>query len=328
MDPSTKNMPAWFYKALMVVATAIWGLGTVVVKSTVEDLTPAWIVGIRFFAAGLLLGLIMAPKVKRRLDASHIKTGAVLGILLFLSYWTNTLGLTDTTASNSAFLTTFYVIIIPFMNWVITKRRPTRFTLIAAILCLTGLGFVAYGGGSGFSLRFGDLVTLGSAVFLSLHVIATAQVAEGHSVTVLTIVQFLVAGSIGVLMGAIAGPMPDFPSFSAETWMSLAFLAAFASCVALLLQNLGVAHTEPVQASLFLSLESVFGVLFAVILLGEMPTSATYLGFVLIFAGIMFSEYVPLKMANRRRRKQLLAGNEQDVLEELASMEESGASMR
>lgn len=335
MDLSANEMPAWFYKALMVVATAIWGLGTVVVKSTVEDLTPSWIVGIRFLAAGLLLGVLMLPTFMRRFSISHLKAGIVLGILLFFSYWTNTLGLTDTTASNSAFLTTFYVIIIPFLNWAITKRCPTHFSIIAAILCLTGLGFVAYGGSSDFSLRFGDLVTLGSALFLSLHVIATTQMAQGHSIIVLTIVQFIVAGLLGILFGVMAEPVPSFSSFSAETWASLAYLAVFASCLALLLQNLGVAHTNPVQASLFLSLESVFGVLFAVILLGEMPSSAAYIGFMLIFAGIMFSEYIPLKLSSHRKRSKHLAGKDKIAAAEesaaadvLASLEESDASMR
>lgn len=320
MPLGARHMPAWFYKAIMIVATAIWGLGTVVVKSTVEELTPSWIVGIRFLAAGVVLGLIMAPKVARRLDGKHMRAGVALGILLFLSYWTNTLGLSDTTASNSAFLTTFYVVIIPFLQWAVTKRRPTGFTITAAILCMAGLGFVAYGGEAGFSLRFGDAVTLGSAFFLSLHVILTAHVAAGKSVTVLTVVQFVVAGALGIIFGLVAEPMPGFATFSADTWISLVYLAVFASCVALLLQNLGVAHTEPAQASLFLSLESVFGVLFAVLTLGEMPSPATYIGFALIFCGIIFSEYIPLKVAHRRARTQ--------AEEDLSQIEESDAALR
>lgn len=320
----------------MVLATAIWGLGTVVVKSTVDDLTPSWIVGIRFLGAGILLGVLMAPKLVRRFDGGHAKAGVALGILLFLSYWTNTLGLTDTTASNSAFLTTFYVVIIPFLGWAITKRRPSRFTIIAAALCMSGLGFVAYGGASGFSLRFGDVVTLASAFFLSLHVLLTAQVANGRSVTVLTVIQFVVAGVIGITFGAFAEPMPDFASFPSDTWFSLAYLAVFASCAALLLQNLGVAHTEPAQASLFLSLESVFGVLFAVLMLGEMPAGTAYVGFVLIFAGIVFSEYVPLKVESWRRRKGAADPAEASdpieprsaAAEELSEIEEADAFMR
>ena len=301
-------MPQWFYKALMVLATAIWGLGTVVVKAAVGEVSPAWIVGFRFLAAGILLGVIMAPKLLHRLDGKHLMAGAVLGVLLFLSYGTNTLGLTDTSASNSAFLTTFYVVIIPLLNWVIAKVRPTRFTITAALLCMVGLGVVAYSGSSGFSLRFGDAVM-------------TAKLAPGCSVTVLTIVQFLVAGVMGFAFGAVTEPVPDFASFGAETWGNLIYLAVFASCLAILLQNVGVAHTEPAQASLFLSLESVFGVLFAVLFLGEMPSPAAYIGFGLIFCGIIFSEYIPLRF---EKRKAVKAAAE----EELREIEESDASVR
>ncbi len=321
MRTQISQRPQWFYKALMVLATAIWGLGTVVVKAAVDELSPAWIVGFRFLTAGILLGVIMAPKLVRRLDGKHLIAGILLGILLFLSYETNTLGLTDTSASNSAFLTTFYVVIIPFLNWAVAKVRPTRFTIIAALLCMAGLGFVAYGGSAGFSLRFGDVVTLLSAFFLSLHVILTAKLAPGRSVTVLTILQFLVAGVLGFAFGALAEPIPDFLSFSAETWGNLIYLAVFASCIAILLQNVGVAHTEPAQASLFLSLESVFGVLFAVLFLGEMPSPAAYIGFGLIFCGIIFSEYIPLKVEKRKTTKAAA----EVTLQEL---EESDASLR
>lgn len=320
MKVKASQFPSWFYKALMILATAVWGLGTVVVKSAVSDVSPAWIVGIRFLAAGLILGAVMAPKLLNHMDRPHLFSGTVLGILLFLSYETNTLGLTDTSASNSAFLTTFYVVIIPFLNWTIAKARPTRFTIIAAFLCLGGLGFVAYGGSSGFSLRFGDAVTLLSALFLSLHVIMTARLAPDRSVTVLTILQFLIAGVLGVAFGILTEPLPDFASFSAETWGSLIYLAVFASCIAVLLQNIGVAHTEPAQASLFLSLESVFGVLFAVLFLGEMPNPAAFVGFALIFSGIIFSEYIPLKVAHGPRRHRA-----QEAVHEL---EESDASLR
>lgn len=320
MGLKSLHTPSWFYKALMILATAIWGLGTVVIKSTVDEVSPAWIVGFRFLVAGIILGTVVVTKMIKRLDGAHLKGGAVLGLLLFLSYETNTLGLSDTTASNSAFLTTFYVVIIPFLNWVVTRVAPTKFTIIAALLCMIGLGFVAYGGSEGFSLRFGDLVTLLSAFFLSLHVIMTARLSLEHSVTVLTVVQFLVAGLLGIAFGLATEPLPDFASFGADTWISLIYLAVFASCIALLLQNLGVAHTEPAQASLFLSLESVFGVLFAVLILSEMPSVATYIGFAFIFGGIIFSEYIPLRVERKNALRRA-----QSALREI---ERSDASMR
>lgn len=291
----------WGYKALLVIATAIWGLGTVVIKSTVDEIPPSWIVGIRFSAAGLLLGLVTLPRIKDTLrDKSHWKAGIVLGIFVYLSYETNSTGLAFTTASNSAFLTTLYVVIIPFLGWVLNKKRPTSYNLVAALVCIVGVGCVAYAGSSGFSLNFGDIITLLSAVFLSFHILLTGKFAPGKNMTTLTVVQFLVAGVLGLITGAFTEPFPPLSTLPVSAWLSLAYLAVFASCVALLLQNLAVARVPAAQASLFLSLESVFGVFFSVLVLGEILTTSLIGGFVLIFASIVISEYLPLRAEKSR----------------------------
>ena len=123
------GIPLWGYKVLLLLAAAIWGLGTVAIKSTVDTLPPTWIVGLRFTGAGLILGAVSFPKVRGHVALEprrHLACGAILGILLFLSYWANSTGLADTTASNSSFLTTLYVVIIPFLGWWMHPQAPHR----------------------------------------------------------------------------------------------------------------------------------------------------------------------------------------------------------
>ena len=175
--------------------------------------------------------------------------------------------------------------IIPFLGWALRGPRPTRFNIAAALVCVAGVGCVSFAGLSGFSLRFGDLITLLSAFFLSLHV------------------QFLVAGVLGFGAGLAFEPMPAFASLGLDTWVSLGYLAVFASCIALLLQNFAVAHVDPAPASLFLATESVFGVTFSVLFLGEILTGPLFAGFALIFAGIVISEYLPLRAEKKRRAR-------------------------
>lgn len=299
--------PLWVYKGYLLLAAAIWGLGTVVIKATVDDFPPAWLVGVRFIGAGVILGIIALPRIRRSLDASHLRTGAVLGGFLFLSYWTNSTGLTDTTASNSAFLTSLYCVIIPFLGWPLRHVRPTRFNIVAALACVAGIGCVSLANASGFSLRFGDLITLLSAVFLSFHVIYTAKFAPGRDMTLLTVIQFLVAGILGLGAGFVCEPTPNFFALSPDTWVSLGYLALFASCLALLLQNYAVAHVEPAPAALFLATESVFGVTFSILFLGESLTLPLFVGFALIFAGIVISEYLPARSASRNAASDTLA---------------------
>ncbi|MEG0758945.1 MAG: DMT family transporter [Raoultibacter sp.] len=285
----------WKYKVALLLAAAIWGMGTVVIKSTVDSFSPAWIVGVRFTFAGLILGGVLFTKLRGSFDAKHLKKGCVLGFFVFLSYWSNSTGLTDTTASNSSFLTALYCVIIPFLLWAVSKKRPTRFNIVAAVVCVAGVGCVSFAGSTDFSIRFGDAITLLSALFLSLHVVYTAKFARGSNMMVLTIIQFIVAGLLGFVAGFLFEPMPAFATLGIETYVSLAYLIVFASCIALLLQNIAIAHVDPAPASLFLATESVFGVVFSIIFLGEMMTAPLFLGFGLIFAGIVISEYLPLR---------------------------------
>lgn len=287
--------PLWLYKGYLLIAAAIWGMGTVVIKATVDSFPPAWLVGVRFTFAGLILAIVLFPRLKKALDLDHLKKGAVLGVFIFLSYWSNSTGLTDTTASNSAFLTSLYCVIIPFLMWALSGPRPTKFNIAAALVCVAGVGCVSFAGSTDFSLRFGDAITLLSAVFLSFHVVCTSKYAGGRDMMVLTIIQFIVAGLLGFAAALVFEPMPVFAELGLETYVSLGYLIVFASCIALLLQNIAVAHVDPAPASLFLATESVFGVVFSVLFLGEMLTGPLFIGFGLIFAGIIVSEYLPLR---------------------------------
>ncbi len=291
--------PAWIFKGFLVLAAAIWGLGTVVIKDIVYDVPPAWLVGIRFFFAGLILGAVIFPRLRKRLDASHLRIGALLGVILFLEYWLNSLGLTDTTASKSAFLTACYCVLVPFLGWLFLRRRPTRFNIAAAVVCVAGVGFISLSGSDSLTLGFGDAITLVSALFVALEVITVAKFADGHDVLVLTCVQFFVTGILGFCGAVAVEPMPDFARLDPGTWLSLAYLAAFASCATLVLQNTGLAHVEPASGSLLLSTESVFGVLFAILFLGEGVTPQLLIGFALVFCAIVISEYLPLRLQRK-----------------------------
>lgn len=297
-----RKLPQGAYKAFLLTAAAIWGLGTVVIKDTVDVLTPSWIVGIRFFFAGLVLAFAIAPRLPRLLNADHLKAGGILGVVMFFEFYLNSMGLTDTTASKSSFLTSTYCVIMPFLAWLFLKIRPTGHNIVAAIVCVVGVGCVSLTGQESLSLGYGDTMTLLSALFVGLHVVCVAKFAEGRDMLVLTCIQFFVAGIMGIAWGTASEPFPNFFSFTPDMVANLAYLALLASCLTLVLQNVGLAHVDPAPASLFLATESMFGVLFAAIFLGESLTVQLVVGFALIFCAILISEYLPARMEARRRK--------------------------
>lgn len=282
------------YRLLIIVATIIWGSSFVIVKDVTNAITPAWILAVRFSAAAVIMGVIFLGRRALYFEKSHVGYGLLFGLAMFLAYYTQTIGITDTTPGKNAFLTGTYCVIVPFLAWLLLRRRPNRFNIVAAALCIAGIGFISLDGESGeMSIRFGDAMTLVCAVFYALHIILVSKFAEGRDIYVLTLWQFVGVAACSWVVGLAFEPAPSWAALPADCWISLGYLAVACTTVALLFQNIGQAHLPPASAALLLSLEAVFGVAFSVALGAESLTPRVVIGFALVFAAIVVSEVLP-----------------------------------
>ena len=297
------RIPTGGYKALIVLATIIWGFSFVVMKDAVEVIPPAWLLGIRFTLAGILLLAVLARRVRKHFSGRALLYGAILGVFDFLAFWLQTLGLQHTTPGINAFLTATYCVIVPFAWWVVARKRPTIFNVGAAVLAIAGIWLVSVSGsGETLSIGLGEGLTLGCAVVFAVHIVLVSKFSRTCDALVLTVFQFITEGLLGLATGAVTETFPGMAAFTPSVVGQIAFLAVFASVVAFGIQNVSLAHVPPAQASLLLSLESVFGVLFSILLYGEQMTLRLVIGFVLIFAAIVISETLPLKERPCRRK--------------------------
>ncbi len=296
MDTSRQNtraLPGFVYKLMLLGATVIWGFAFVVMKDAVDVLPPAQLIGVRFLLTGLLMAALFHRRLRDSLNAGFLGAGLVLGAVTFLAFWVQTVGLADTTPGKNAFLTATYCVIVPFMLWVVARKRPTVANVGAAVLCVAGIGLVSVAAGS-LTIGFGDLMTLLCAVFFAAQIIAIARFSQTYDVLGLTVYQFIFGGVLGLLLGAATEPFPELAAVAnADFLLNLAYLVVFASGVCYILQNVGLAHVPEAQGSLLLSLESVFGVIASVLFYGEVVTGRMIVGFVLIFAAILISELAP-----------------------------------
>lgn len=275
-------------KLALVTATIIWGSSFIIVKDVTDSMPTSTLLAIRFLGASALLSLIFHRNFKR-LDKWQVLYGSFFGLLLFTAYSLQTLGITDTTPGKNAFLTAVYVVMVPFMAWGITKKKPDRYNITAAVICLVGIGLVSLT--NDFTVRMGDILTLGGGVFYALHIIAVSKYSEGRDPVLLTIFQFASAG----VLASICALIFDRSGWSGIVWntetiLSVLYLMAGCTAAALLFQNFGQKYTEPSTASLLLSLESVFGVAFSVAFGREESSAKLYVGFLLIFIAVVISE--------------------------------------
>ena len=285
------------YRLFIIAATIIWGSSFIIVKDVTNAISPAWILVFRFTLAAIVMAVALLKHRALYAERSHIGFGLLFGVVLFCAYYAQTIGITDTTPGKNAFLTAAYCIIVPFLAWLLAGRRPNRFNIVAAVLCIVGIGFISLDGD--FSIRFGDAMTLACALFYAIHIILVSRFAEGRDIYVLTMWQFVGVTLCSLVAGILFEPMPIWANLPVDCWVSLAYLAIACTTVALLFQNIGQAHLPPASAALLLSLEAVFGVAFSVALGAESLSLRVVAGFVLVFAAIVVSEVLPEREKHR-----------------------------
>ena len=292
-------------KPMLFLAAFIWGSSFFIMKGAVDVIPAFYLLAFRFTGGAVLLGLF-CWKRWRRLTRDYWWRGAVIGVLLFLAYSVQTFGLQGTTPSKNAFLTAVYCVLVPFFYWAAAARRPDRYHIIAAVLCLTGVGLVSLSGD--LTITWGDGLTLLCAVFYAAHIVAVSKFSKGRDIFLLTVIQFG-ATALCCWVGTFLTRGIPAQGLSGQAWGVLLYLAIAATALALLLQNVGQKYTDPSSAAVLLALEAPFGVAFSVLFAGESPTPQMYLGFFLIFLAVVCSEtkfqFLPLGKARRSAEQPL-----------------------
>lgn len=281
-----ENLLKKLSKPLIVIATLIWGSTFFIMKDTLDSVDLQFLLAFRFTVAAVVLALVFWKHWKG-MDRSCWWRGAVMGVFLYAAYTVQNLGLMETTPGKNAFFTSVYCVIVPFLYWVVDRLRPDKFNVLAALLCVVGVGFVSWDGG--FSIGYGEWMTLLSGLLYACHIVATSKFAKGRDIFLLTVIQFGTTAICCWVGTLITGGFPA-AGLPSKAWWVLIYLAIAATTLALLFQNIGQKYTSPSSAAVLLALEAPFGVAFSVIFTEESPTPFMYFGFFLIFVAVLCSE--------------------------------------
>ena len=274
-------------KPMLFAAAFFWGASFMLMKGALDNIPTGYLIAIRFTVGAPLVALISWRQWKS-FTPDYLWRGGLAGLLLFGVYWAQTVGLETTTASNNAFLSAVYCVIVPFMAWLLFRERPDRYNVAAALLCLAGVGLVSLT--EALTVSVGDGFTLLGAVFCAANIIAVARLGRGKDVMLLTVAQLTTVALCAWIL-ALTTETFRFSSLARpELLAPILYLCVMATTVALLFQNVGQFWSDPASASVILSLESVFGVASSVIFYGDEVTVQLLAGFALIFVAVVCSE--------------------------------------
>ncbi len=270
--------------SLFIIAI-IWGSGFVVTKSTLDHMTPYYLLAYRFMISSLLMGLIFLKRIKKA-SIEDLKAGLLIGLFLFGGFATQTVGLKYTTAGKQAFITSSNVVMVPFIYWGISKNKPDKYDIIATLLCFIGIGILSFE--KNLRIGYGEFLTLICAIFYAFHISAIGYFSKKHDPIILSVIQVFVVGILSSIFALIFESKPINVSNSAI--FSILYLSIVSTLIAFLVQNIAQKYTSSTHTAIIISLEAVFGGILSLIFLKE-PFSIRFLiGCISIFISIITTE--------------------------------------
>lgn len=268
----------------LLYAAAIWGATFFIVKDSLATIDPVVLVGYRFLMAAAVLAIGL--KIAKRPLFLYWKESTQLGVILWILYITQTVGLQYTTASNSGFITGLFVAFVPFFTLLLNRKARIIPQMPAVLLSLVGLWLLT---GGLTDVNRGDWLTLLAAMAYAGHLLYVDRfVKQGLDVFILSFQQFLFVGALSLITAAIFG-LPFVPA-RASAFGYVAFLALLPTLSAFVLQLIAQKIVPPIRVSLILALEPVFAALFAWTLGGEEFILRRALGGSLIFVAMLLSD--------------------------------------
>lgn len=288
-----KNLPLMGRLAIFLTAI-IWGTSFVVLKNALDSVGTLWILAIRFSVSSVLL-LALSVKKLKGISRRCIRGSVIMGALLAVAYIVQTYGLVYTTPGKNAFLTSTYCVLTPFFAWGMFKRKPGILNVVAAVMCVAGIGFVSLNEGFG-AVNRGDVLTLLCGIFYAFQISIMEAYSGSGDASVISAIEFTVAALI-CWTGALIFEQPPV-NVPTEGWLNIAYLSVMCTAVCFFLQAWGMKYTPSSTAAMLMTLEAVFGVIISVIFYGELLTVKLVIGFALIFFSVIISEMRPKALGN------------------------------
>lgn len=276
---------------MLLVCAAIWGGSYVSSKYALEVFPVQWLMGVRMIGACAIMFVIFFGTLRKTFTKKLIIPSLITGVTYYATLVLQTEGLQTIDPGRSAFLTAAYCVITPFSAWLIVKKKPTILGLIAAVVCVVGVGFVALKPGMfALTLSYGDILTLVCAAVFAFNLTFLAYYSRKYNPVTLTFGQFVVSGVLFLAGALIYEPLPNFNGADhLSIFANMFYLTVVVTVAAQIMQNYSLVNLSTANASVIMCTESLFTLLFSTLLYREYVSNMAFVGFALIFAAIIIA---------------------------------------
>ena len=239
----------------LLATTAVWGGAFLVMKDSLVRQDVYSFLASRFILAAAFM-FIYKPKSLTGLSRKFVKRAVLIGLLLCSGFIFQTFGLTQTTVSNTGFITGLYLVFTPLISWLLLKREIFKVQWLAVLVATIGLYLISF---NGISVGIGEILVLISALLFAGQIVALGEWSDGENTYALTLIQILVSAVIFFALSLKDGF--QLPPDNA-VWSAVFYTAFFATFLGFLIQTKAQSVMSATVAGVLLAMETPFALFF------------------------------------------------------------------
>ena len=132
----------------------------------------------------------------KALTKLQVRHGVIAGLFMGVGFLLQTVGMQYTLVSNNAFLTTTNVIFVPFISWLLLKKRPPLKTFISVAIGFLGISILTRAFDTSIAFNLGDILSLLCAVSYACQIAYIGFAAKESEAASFSFVQISVTGCL------------------------------------------------------------------------------------------------------------------------------------
>ena len=279
--------------AALAAAGSVWGTAFVFGKWALTELSVGHMVLLRFVFASLGMSVALLRERRHgpihiaRRDIALVLAGALIGVPI--QYLVQFQGLAHTTVSHASLMVGILPVLLGVAAALFSHERLDTFGWAGLVASTAGAALVAFGGGDSGDLSgatlFGDLLVVASLFAGVVWILVSQRLMERRYSPATTSAIVVIIGTLVLAVWVVGTEgLPNFGALSIRTWLSVATLGLFATTIATLLWNWGLARVPASQAGVFVNLEPLVGAILGVALFDDTFGPLSILGGLLIVA--------------------------------------------
>tara|TARA_B100001093_G_C26836553_1_gene1018594 strand:+ start:1387 stop:2274 length:888 start_codon:yes stop_codon:yes gene_type:complete len=285
-----------------LVTTFIWGTAFIAQDTGMDNIGPLTFNGARFVVGFLtILPIAILFERKKIVKEIHknknyfIKLLIIMGFSLFLGTSLQQAALQYTNVANAAFFTVFYVPLVPILMFFIYSKKVHWSIWPSITLCVYGVYLLSNFSNS--EIMLGDALVILCSLFWALHIIFAGKFMEEFDIPIFyAAIQAVLVASLSLLFAHIFEEINLQNIFLEST--SIIYAGVLSGGIAFTLQMFAQKNIEEAPAAIIYSLEGVFAVIAAWLILNQILQLENIVGCFLILLAVVFSQIAPIFKKN------------------------------